>query len=133
MRILDFPHAAQYITTIGQIAGKTSSEQPTAWVTTHLHTLKHCGPASVLVEMRTLEGEHPECEEIIKKCSYLEKRETRMQYPLYQQQGWSIGSGIVESGNKVVMQARMKGAGMHWETVHVNPLLALRTAICNDH
>lgn len=53
----------------------------------------------------------------------LEKREARMQYPHYQAAGWPIGSGIVESGNTVVMQARLKGAGLHWAPAHVNPLL----------
>jgi hypothetical protein len=41
-----------------------------------------------------------------KAVAYLEKRESRMQYPQYQAHGWPIGSGMVESGNKVVMQAR---------------------------
>ena len=40
---------------------------------------------------------------------------------------------MVESANKVVVQARLKGAGMHWEPTHVNPMLALRTAACNEH
>ena len=55
-----------------------------------------------------------------------------MQYLLYQQHGWPIGSGMVESANKVVVQTRLKGAGMHWEPTHVNPMLALRTAVCNE-
>jgi hypothetical protein len=71
-------------------------------------------------------------ESMRQQYAYLLKREERMQYPQYQQDGWPIGSGIVESGNKVVMQARLKGAGMHWAPVHVNPLLALRTAACNN-
>ena len=55
-----------------------------------------------------------------------------MDYPTYRQQGWPIGSGSVESANKRVMQARLKGAGMRWERAHVNPMLALRTAVCNE-
>ncbi len=39
---------------------------------------------------------------------------------------------MVESANKVVVQARLKGAGMHWEPLHVNPMLALRTAACSE-
>jgi hypothetical protein len=35
-----------------------------------------------------------------------------MQYPMYQEAGWPIGSGSVESANKVVVEARLKGAGM---------------------
>jgi len=55
-----------------------------------------------------------------------------MQYPQFQAQGWPIGSGIVESGNKLVVEARMKGSGMHWAEAHVNPMLALRNVICSD-
>ena len=55
-----------------------------------------------------------------------------MDYPTYRQQGWPIGSGSVESANKRVMQARLTRAGMRWERAHVNPMLALRTAICNE-
>ena len=39
---------------------------------------------------------------------------------------------MVESANKLVVEARLKGAGMHWERRHVNPLLALRNGVCNQ-
>ena len=55
-----------------------------------------------------------------------------MHYPLFQQQGWPIGSGSAESANTCVVQERLKGPGMHWERRNVNPLLALRTGVCND-
>src|SRR5438309_9704704 len=55
-----------------------------------------------------------------------------MQYPAYRAQGLPIGSGPVESANKRVVEARLKGAGMHWERRHVDPMLALRNAVCND-
>lgn len=54
-----------------------------------------------------------------------------MDYPTFQYNGWPIGSGIVESGNKLVVQARLKGAGMHWDPNNVNPMLALRMNLCN--
>jgi len=55
-----------------------------------------------------------------------------MQYADFQAQGWPIGSGMVESANKLVVEARLKGTGMHWSRASVNPLLALRNAVCND-
>lgn len=55
-----------------------------------------------------------------------------MQYPEFRQNDWPIGSGMVESANKNVVEARLKGSGMHWERKHVNPMLALRNAVCND-
>jgi hypothetical protein len=76
-----------------------------------LHQLKQAGPAAVLAKLRRLRDLHPQQGEIGKKLAYLHKREKRMHYPAYQALGWPIGSGMVESGNKVVMQARLKGAG----------------------
>ena len=55
-----------------------------------------------------------------------------MDYPTYQQQGWPIGSGSVESSHKLVVQARLKGPGMHWRPEHINPMLALRLALLNE-
>jgi hypothetical protein len=63
---------------------------------------------------------------------YLEKRVDQMAYPAFQAAGWPIGSGMVESANKLVVEDRLKGAGMHWAETNVNPLLALRNAVCND-
>jgi hypothetical protein len=55
-----------------------------------------------------------------------------MDSPTYQQHGWPIGSGSVESGHKLVMQARLKGPGMHWRPEHVNPMLTVRLALLNE-
>ena len=55
-----------------------------------------------------------------------------MDYPRFQAAGWPIGSGMVESGNKLVVEARLKGAGMHWAREQVNPMLALRNIVCSD-
>ncbi len=54
-----------------------------------------------------------------------------MQYPAYQEAGWPIGSGSVESANKLVVEARLKGVGMRWARQNVNPVLVLRNAVCN--
>jgi hypothetical protein len=132
VRILDFAHAAEYVSQIGQLAQAAGSLLPQDWLPSLLHDLKHNGPSEVLRQVQQLRDRHPDVEEISQRVSYLQKREARMRYPQYQATGWPIGSGIVESGNKVVMQARLKGPGMHWQPGHVNPMLALRTSACND-
>ena len=38
----------------------------------------------------------------------------------------------MESANKIVVEARLKGAGMHWALPHVNPMLALRNILCSN-
>src|SRR5262249_33676845 len=63
---------------------------------------------------------------------YLEPRLAQLQYPTFRAAGYPIGSGIVESANKVVVQDRLKGSGMHWAPTSVDPMLALRTVVCPD-
>jgi len=64
--------------------------------------------------------------------AYLEERQAQIQYAAFQAQGYPIGDGALESANKLLVEARLKGAGMHWARAHVNPLVALRTLVYSD-
>ena len=130
-RILDFAHAAEHLNQIGEYVHGQHTPQSQAWLQGHLHRLKHEGPDQLLIEFEKLQRKHPSAEAISSNLAYLKKRKTQMQYPLFQAQGWPIGSGMVESGNKLVVQARLKGAGMHWAEEHVNPMLAIRNILCS--
>jgi len=132
VRILDFPHAAERVSQVGQSLWGQDTDPTKTWLGEQLHSLKHTGPEALLFELKQLEQEHPNVEIIPKNLAYLEKRADHMQYPLYRQQELPIGSGAMESGNKVVVEARLKGAGMHWAIVHVNPMLTLRNILCSD-
>jgi hypothetical protein len=130
VRILDFAHAAEYINEIGQAVRAAGGRLPTRWLEGVLHRLKHQGPARVLSHLAWLAVRYPS-PLIQEKLTYLQKREAHMQYPTYQEAGWPIGSGSVESANKLVVEARLKGAGMRWGRHNVNPMLVLRNAVCN--
>ncbi len=97
-----------------------------------LHVLKHRGPRPLLRMADRLGSDLVQQQGVQEHLDYLRKREALMQYPVVRQQGWPIGSGMVESANKNVVEARLKGPGMHWERGNVNPMLALRNAVCND-
>src|SRR5579863_4515465 len=103
---------------------------PARWLEGVLHQLKHQGPERVLKHLTWLAARYAS-PTIQEKLAYLQKREGHMQYPIYQAAGWPIGSGSVESANKVVVEARLKGARMRWERHNVNPVLVLRNAVCN--
>jgi len=111
VRILDFAHAAEYINEIGQAVQPAGGRLPASWLEGVLHRLKHQGPQRVLTHLSWLAARYPS-PTIQEKLAYLQKREAHMQYPTYQAAGWPIGSGSVESANKVVVEARLKGAGM---------------------
>ena len=130
VRILDFAHAAEYINDIGQAVQAAGGRLPARWLEGVLHRLKHQGPARVLRHLSWLAARYPGAG-VQEKLTYLLKREAHMQYPTYQEAGWPIGSGSVESANKLVVEARLKGAGMRWGRQNVNPMLVLRNAVCN--
>jgi hypothetical protein len=131
-RILDFPHAAEHVNGIGEFLHGEHTPESQAWLKERLHGLKHEGPEKLLLEFQSLQHQYPESQAISGNLAYLEKRKEQIQYPLFQAQGWPIGSGIVESGNKLVVEARLKGSGMHWAEGHVNSMLAIRNIICSD-
>ena len=132
VRILDFPHATEYITAIGQTHGPDGELLVDKERERLCHTLKHQGPEGVMRELSALVEAHPAHEELPKHLAYLQNRVAQLDYPRFVAEGWPIGSGMVESANKLVVEERLKGPGMHWEAKNVNPMLALRNAICND-
>jgi hypothetical protein len=154
VRILDFAHAVEYVAQAGQAAHEhlpspaelTSAEERSTfqqtrlqqWLREQRRELKAGAASKVLDEVARLQRLMQEsqaasaAETISKKLSYLTNRRAMLDYASFRAQGYPIGSGSVESANKLVVQSRMKGAGMRWGPEHVNPMLALRNLACND-
>src|SRR5262245_52110018 len=132
VRIVDFAHAAERICQIGDVVLGEGSAATLRWREEHLHQLKHRGASDLLASLRTFAADHLKVPLVEENLAYLEKRIAQMQYPFFQAALWPIGSGVVESGNKLVVEARLKGAGMHWARASVNAMLSLRNAVCND-
>lgn len=132
VRILDFPHAAQRVSAIVEAGQQAKRPFPVDALPRSLHLLKHRGPLPVLRWLRHVVRALPADHSAHEDLAYLSKREAQMQYPRYQAQGWPIGSGSVESANKLLVEARLKGSGMHWSPAQVNPMLALRSGVCSD-
>ncbi len=71
-------------------------------------------------------------EVVRESLGYLEPRVAQMRYAAFRAADYPVGSGSIESANKLLVEARLKGAGRHWARAHVNPLVALRTVAYND-
>ena len=132
VRILDFPHASEHIAAVGQASLGEGSPEAASWLKAQLHELKQGGPDKVVAAGQRLGAAQPAAADLLTHLAYLEKRTAHMQYPTFLVAGWPIGDGAVESGNKLVVEARLKGSGMHWARPHVDPMLALRNIVCSD-
>lgn len=51
---------------------------------------------------------------VVNVYNYIVNNRERIKYKSYKENGYYIGSGPIESGNKVVIQQRMKQSGMRW-------------------
>jgi hypothetical protein len=136
VRVLDFPHAVEHLTAAAHATFGAGSAEATAWLDDQAHRLQHAGPETVLACLRGLPVEQardPAAARAVRDSTlgYLEARRAHLDYPTFRAAGYPIGSGAVESANKTVVEARLKGSGMHWARDHVNPMLALRTIACN--
>jgi hypothetical protein len=63
---------------------------------------------------------------------YLINNKGRMNYQEYKEKGYCIGSGAIESGNKKVIQQRLKQSGMHWSCQGGQSIAILRTKYCSN-
>ena len=140
VRILDWRHGAEYLARGSQAAFGSGTAQASDWLGRQLHELKHGEPEGLLENLRGLcrelgdsgEGDGGALKIVKTSLGYLEKRRDQIRCVEFQAQGYPIGSGAVESANKLVVEARLKGSGMHWARSHVDPMLALRTVVCSD-
>lgn len=126
LRIIDWGHAAGYLGQAGQALFGPGTADCSAWLESQLQQLWSGDPALVVAELsRRQEAGH---EPVRIARQYLEKRLEQVRYAAFRAEGYPVGSGIVESANKAVVEARLKGRGRHWARANVDSLLALRCA-----
>lgn len=131
VRILDFPHAAEYLTRVAQAVFGPGTEAAATWLETHCTILKTGNPDDVLAALRALPATGDAVAVRDRVLAYLESRRAQIRYADFRQQGYPLGSGAVESANKLVVEARLKGSGMHWARGNVSPMVALRATSCS--
>ena len=117
--ILDFYHAAEYLAKLAQALNpddeEAAVEQTKAW-----SRIQRDEGGEVMIavlegwDWPTRKGLVSIREEVL---GSFRNQVHRMDYPTYEDNGWSIGSGAVVSACKTLVGPRLKGPGMQW----VNP------------
>lgn len=133
--ILDFYHAAQNLWKGAKSWLDGRTQQARDWFTTARRRL-HRGQANeVLTDLQAaleLEGLPDSTRDTLTNLyNYLDKHRDHMDYAKFKELGLPIGSGMVESACKWLIQQRFKGVGMRWSEDGFNHLLHLRLAWVN--
>jgi hypothetical protein len=133
--ILDFYHASQNLWKGARawLDGRTTTARE--WFTSARHRLR-AGKAHEVVDELKHGSMTPTLPASVRKTlenvvAYLEEHQDHIDYKLYKELGLPIGSGMVESACKWLIQQRFKGVGMRWSENGFNHLLHLRLAWVN--
>jgi hypothetical protein len=124
VQILDFSHVKHYLWEAAkQIYGAEDSPFVRPWVKEREALLFADQVEQVIAHLQRFVDIAPSLASII---HYFQQNQGRMRYGTYQQRGYFIGSGAIESAGKQLTAARIKGPGMRWNVADLNALLALR-------
>ena len=66
---------------------------------------------------------------VVNLRTYLKNNMDKINYPEYRAKGYFVGSGAIESANKVIVQRRLKQSGMRWSVPGAQAVLTLRAKV----
>lgn len=131
--LCDFYHVSEYL---GAAAPTCRSHNPDQWRRTQQARLRRGAAAKVIDALAAhLEApDTPEEESPVRSAHrYLRNRTEHLDYPGALALGLPIGSGLIESGHRHVLQTRFKKAGAAWLKHHAKQLAQLRVLRANGN
>lgn len=132
VQILDFFHAAEHLYALARARFGEKSTEVEKWTGEQKGRLLDNRVAEVIADIEGWQTNTKEAEEVRRKeLGYFTTHAHRMLYKTYREAGYHIGSGVMESSCRWVVQQRMKGAGMRWSESGAEQMLHLRTAWCS--
>lgn len=129
--LVDFYHLSEYLAAAAEaIAGSGAK----SWLWQQQERMKANRRTEVLAALAA----HREAESVaeaqapVRRCErYIQARLGSMDYAGAIARGLPIGSGEIESGNRSVLQARLKLSGAWWKVENAEKMLALRVTRAN--
>jgi len=129
--LCDFFHVSEYL---GAAAATCRAKAPDRWRRTQQNRLKRGALGKVIqaLEEHLEPAATPEEDAPVRNGHrYLTNRTDCMDYPRALKLGLPIGSGMIESGHRHVLQARLKKAGTAWLADHADQIANLRVLRAN--
>ena len=126
---VDYYHALEHLYEAAHLMHPSDPQQAKRWAQAAENTLfqGHSDQlANQLAQAAT--GSSQRAQDLQAQAAYFQHNHRRMQYMALREEGYPIGSGMVESGAKQ-FKARFTGPGMRWSRDGFNRLLPIRAAI----
>jgi hypothetical protein len=128
---VDWYHALQHLHEAGRLLKGEGTPALSRW-RNQAETRLYQGQAEHLadeLDQAARQGATSQAVEGLRReAAYFRTHQRRMNYLELREQGWLIGSGVVESGAKQI-KCRFAGPGMRWSRQGAEHLLPIRTAL----
>jgi hypothetical protein len=127
--VLDYYHACEHVNAAIQACASMAAEAARKLFGDLSRQIKEPnGAATVLVHLhRLVRGRRSKA--IKEQIAYLEDHILHMDYAALRAEKLPIGSGVVESGVRRVINLRFKSAATFWREEHLEPLICLRAIL----
>jgi hypothetical protein len=127
-QVVDWYHGVEHLAAIAEMLYGLETPAAQRWYNAAQTALYQGHAARIAKHVRKKVAAHPElADDLQREAGYLEKHKRRMQYQEYREDGYVIGSGMIESGCKQ-FKARFCGPGMRWSREGLERLLPIRAA-----
>ncbi len=124
---LDYYHAAQHLHELVQAIPNMNDTQRTKFVEELKEDLFHGTIYSLTTKVKKqLQGYHTNY--IKKELDYFTKHHDHMRYKKFKHNKWLLGSGLVESAIRRIINLRFKSASSFWTIQTLDQLIRLRAA-----
>jgi hypothetical protein len=125
-QILDFYHLSENVYTFAKTLFNMDESKYMPWAKNICARLKASQYKLVLLELEPYKDKNPNgCP--VNLYGYITNNRGNIDYAAYLEKGYFIGNGSIESGNKIILQDRLKRAGMRWNTMTAQAMLTLKT------
>jgi hypothetical protein len=127
-QILDFFHLSEHIAEFSKAVFNNDESKYEPWTKEMCALLKASQYKEVL---KTIDKLGRKCiqKSSFDLSSYIINNKNNIDYAQYLANDWYIGSGAIESGNKTVLQQRLKQAGMRWNLNSGQYILSLMSKV----
>jgi len=127
VQILDLFHLKENIYGYAKYLYGENEVEYTKWAETMIDKIIKGNIKGALNMIPTGHGKLPAG--IVNLKIYIENNIDKIRYEEYKEKGYYVGSGPIESANKIILQRRLKQAGMRWSVNGAQYILTLRAKV----
>lgn len=129
-QVVDWYHGLEHLSDVAALLHGEGTPAAKRWYTSAETSLYQGHAGQIAQELEEAARGYSEeiASELRREAGYLDRHKRRMQYMELREEGYVIGSGMVESGGKQ-FKSRFCGPGMRWSREGIERLIPIRAAI----